>query len=326
MANAKRDRKKVVETILLVILVVLMLWAKVEVFPDEAETPQSSSQGTAEQDGGSQSSIQGTMQLHMIECGQADSFLFIQGEDTALIDCGTRSTGKDVIKYIKDLGITQLDYVIGTHPHDDHMGGMYDVITNFEVEAIVMPKIKNGDVTANWYGTLMEEIVEKEYNLKYAAQDATYKVGEASMDVIGLLSDYEGELNNSSIVMKVSFGEIDIIMTGDAEKEVERHILELGKDIEAEILKVGHHGSNTSTSDEFLDAINPNYALISCKVGNKHEHPKEETMKKLEERNIPVYRTDECGSVVVTITSNSVSFSTEPGDYRSGIELEEKVA
>lgn len=267
--------------------------------------------------------VEGTLELTMIDVGQADSFFFEQGDSTALIDCGTRSTGKDVVKYLKDQGITKIDYVFGTHPHDDHMGGMYDVITNFEVGKIILPDVTE-TITTNWYLKLMSEISTGNYTTEYAEVGTTYNIGDATFEIIGPINAPTGNLNNYSTVIKVSFGEMDVIMTGDAEKDVEADILRTGAILNAEILKVGHHGSDTSTSTEFLDAINPQYALISAKIGNKYNHPTEETMQNLKDRNIEVYRTDECGTVIATITTNNVTFSTPPGDYLSGPELEER--
>ena len=267
--------------------------------------------------------VEGTLELTMIDVGQADSFFFEQGDSTALIDCGTRSTGKDVVKYLKDQGITKIDYVFGTHPHDDHMGGMYDVITNFEVGKIILPDVTE-TITTNWYLKLMSEISTGNYTIEYAEVGTTYNIGDATFEIIGPINAPTGNLNNYSTVIKVSFGEMDVIMTGDAEKDVEADILRTGAILNAEILKVGHHGSDTSTSTEFLDAINPQYALISAKIGNKYNHPTEETMQNLKDRNIEVYRTDECGTVIATITTNNVTFSTPPGDYLSGPELEER--
>lgn len=265
----------------------------------------------------------GELTLTMIDVGQADSFLLVQNGKTMLVDCGTRSTGEDVVKYLNEQGIKRLDYVIGTHPHDDHMGGMYDVITNFEIGKIIMPEVEAGKVTTNWYVKLMQEIKQGAYELEYAKLGATYDLGEASFKIIGPIETDESNLNNYSIVLKVTFGDMDVIMTGDAETKVERAIIESGELLDAEILKVGHHGSDTSSSNEFLDAVSPLYALISTKVGNKYEHPIKSTMEKLEERKIKVYRTDENGTVVATITANDVKFSTDPGDYLSGTELEE---
>ena len=265
----------------------------------------------------------GELTLTMIDVGQADSFLLVQNGKTMLVDCGTRSTGEDVVKYLNEQGITRLDYVIGTHPHDDHMGGMYDVITNFEIGKIIMPEVEVGKVTTNWYVKLMQEIKQGAYELEYAKLGAVYDLGEASFKIIGPIETDESNLNNYSIVLKVTFGDMDVIMTGDAETKVEKAIIESGETLGAEILKVGHHGSDTSSSDEFLDAVSPLYALISAKVGNKYEHPIKSTMQKLEKRKIEVYRTDENGTVVATITANDVKFSTAPGDYLSGTELEE---
>lgn len=265
----------------------------------------------------------GELTLTMIDVGQADSFLLVQDGKTMLVDCGTRATGEDVVKYLNEQGITRLDYVIGTHPHDDHMGGMYDVITNFEIGKIIMPEVEVGKVTTNWYVKLMQEIKQGAYELEYAKLGAVYDLGEASFKIIGPIETDEINLNNYSIVLKVTFGDMDVIMTGDAETKVEKAIIESGETLGAEILKVGHHGSDTSSSDEFLDAVSPLYALISAKVGNKYEHPIKSTMHKLEKRKIEVYRTDENGTVVATITANDVKFSTAPGDYLSGTELEE---
>lgn len=265
----------------------------------------------------------GELTLTMIDVGQADSFLLVQDGKTMLVDCGTRSTGEDVVKYLNEQGITRLDYVIGTHPHDDHMGGMYDVITNFEIGKIIMPEVEVGKVTTNWYVKLMQEIKQGAYELEYAKLGAVYDLGEANFKIIGPIENDESNLNNYSIVLKVTFGDMDVIMTGDAETKVEKAIMESGETLGAEILKVGHHGSDTSSSDEFLDAVSPIYALISAKVGNKYEHPIKSTMQKLEKRKIEVYRTDENGTVVATITAHDVKFSTAPGDYLSGTELEE---
>lgn len=266
----------------------------------------------------------GTLVITMIECGQADSFLLQQDGKTALIDCGTRSTGDEVVEYLKSQGITRLDYVSGTHPHDDHMGGMFAVLENFEVGVVIIPKIKVGEVTANWFLKLLQELKKEKYVIEYAQKDSVYMLGDAMMTIIGPISQPKDNINNYSTVMMVSFGEVDILFTGDAETEVEEEILKSGVDLDAEILKVGHHGSDTSTSEEFLDAVAPDYALISCKVGNKYEHPTEATMNKLEERDIEVYRTDEAGTVVITIEDDTIKFSCEPGDYLNGVELEEK--
>ena len=329
MSNDKSGRTKLVSILAVAVILILATVFGMEV-PDFISSTETQIEVTEQVTSGGEATeqiidqVEGNLILTMINVGQADSFLFVQGDKIALVDCGTRSTGKDVVEYLKNQGITKIDYVFGTHPHDDHMGGMYDVITNFEIGKIILPKIKPQEVTTNWYLKLMKEITTGNYTLEYVELGTMYALGDATMQVIGPIVEPKDNLNNYSTVLKVSFGKMDIIMTGDAEKEVEAAILQTNEDLEAEILKVGHHGSDTSSSQAFLEAINPDYALISAKVGNKYNHPTKETMENLRNQNIKVYRTDECGTVIATITSENVTFNTEPGDYLSGTELEER--
>lgn len=329
MSNDKSGRTKLVSILAVAVILILATVFGMEV-PDFISSTETQNEVTEQVTSGGEATeqiidqVEGNLILTMINVGQADSFLFVQGDKIALVDCGTRSTGKDVVEYLKNQGITKIDYVFGTHPHDDHMGGMYDVITNFEIGKIILPKIKPQEVTTNWYLKLMKEITTGNYTLEYVELGTMYALGDATMQVIGPIVEPKDNLNNYSTVLKVSFGKMDIIMTGDAEKEVEAAILQTNADLEAEILKVGHHGSDTSSSQAFLEAINPDYALISAKVGNKYNHPTKETMENLRNQNIKVYRTDECGTVIATITSENVTFNTEPGDYLSGTELEER--
>ncbi len=324
-SNKQRVKKIIVSLAALAVMALVLKIFDIPVvdtlFPSTEKDAQHTEHNHSQQPTQLVETPEGTLLLTMIDCGQADSFLFQQGEFVALIVCGTRSTGDDVVNYLKNIGITKIDLLFGTHPHDDHMGGMYDVITNFEIGKIITPKIKIGEVTTNWYLKLMEEISTKKHTVAHPSVNEVYHLGDATMTVIGPLSEPNDNLNNYSIVLKVTYGNMDVIMTGDAEKEVEAEILNSGVNLDAEILKVGHHGSNTSSTKNFLDAIAPDYALISCKVGNKHDHPTADTMKKLEERNIEVYRTDESGTVIITITANDATFNTNPDDYKSGIEL-----
>ena len=323
MANGKSGQKKRVSplaTIIGLIVLVLASYFGIDLTGEKTTAPTTPTYHEVQQP---VQDVEGQLVVHMIDVGQADCFLLVQDSKTALVDCGTRSTGKDAVAYLQELGVTNLDYVIGTHPHDDHMGGMYDVITSFEIGTVIIPDSRNGDITANWYMKLMNELQTGGYDIHYAEEGNNFNLNDATMQVLAAETDVSNT-NNYSIVLKVSFGQMDMIMTGDAETEIEEKILESGVDIDAEILKLGHHGSDTSSSDAFLDAVSPEYGLISSKVGNKYEHPIKSTMEKLKARNVEVYRTDECGSVVMTVTTDSVSFNCEPGDYLSGVELEER--
>ena len=195
---------------------------------------------------------------------------------------------------------------------------MFEVITNFEIGKIVLPDLEDYKNTKSWYKKLRKELNTGAYDIEIKEVGTIYELGDATMKVIGPINEPGDKPNNYSTVLKVSLGKMDLIFTGDAEKEVEQDIVASGEDIDAEILKVGHHGSNTSSTEEFLDAVDPDYALIPN--GNKYGHPIKSTMEKLEERNIEVYRTDENGTVICVVTSNNVTFSSEPGSYLSGDE------
>lgn len=323
MANGKSGRNQRVSPLATIIALIIVVLASLFGIDLNGEIPTETTPPTHQEASQSVQNVEGQLVVHMIDVGQADCFLLVQDGMTAMVDCGTRSSGKDAVKYLNNLGITKIDYVIGTHPHDDHMGGMYDVITNFEIGKVIIPDSRDGDITANWYMKLMNELNTGKYEVHYAQEGDIFKLEDAVMQVLAAETEVSNT-NNYSIVLKVSFGQMDMIMTGDAETQIEEKILESGVDIDAEILKAGHHGSDTSNSEEFVDAISPDYVLISAGLGNKYEHPIKEIMERFEERNIEVYRTDESGSIVITITTDSASFSSEPGDYLSGPELEER--
>lgn len=259
----------------------------------------------------------------MVDVGQADGFVLEYGDMVAVIDCGTSSTCEAMVNYLQDREINQINYLFGSHPHDDHMGGMMTILENFEIGKVIIPEAEN--ITSDWYMELEEELYEGDYDVRFIKEGDVYYMDDVTITILEQLSNPVDDINNYSAIMKITFGEMDIIMTGDAETKVEKELLQAGKDISAEVLKIGHHGSNTSTSIAFLDAVNPTYALISSGVGNKYKHPTEKIMERLESRGIITYRTDECGTVVLTITPTDITFNCEPGDYLSGTELKEEV-
>ena len=329
MAIDKSGRKKRNPIVtILVVLVILAgsffgIWEIGDFIPSDTTTP------TTETTPSNTESVQtpevivdGALTVIMIDVGQADSFLLIQDGKTALIDCGTRYDGDEILAFLSSLNITKLDYVFGTHPHDDHMGGMLEVIQGIEVGKLVVPEVEKGKVTSNWYKSL--EKAYTNYNVIRPKVGDVYELGDATMTVLGPIDTTPSNVNNYSTILMVAFGERDILFTGDAEISLEKDLLESGVNLDAEILKIGHHGSDTSSSDAFLDAVSPEYGLLSTAVGNKHDHPIGEIMDRYEKRGIEIYRTDQSGTVTLTITATDVEFSCEPGDYRDGIEMAEQ--
>lgn len=209
--------------------------------------------------------VSGKLEMHTIDVGQGDSTLFIQGTKTMLIDAGTKAKGKTVVEYLQKLGIKKIDVLIGTHPHDDHMGGMAEVINTFEIGKLYAPDNRNDNITTSWYMEFLDAVDEKKVGWKYPKVGETFDLGEAKVKILGPTSKSYMNKNNYSIATKVTFGETDILLTGDAEELAENEILNSGYDIEAEVFKAGHHGSDTSNTEEFLKAVNPKYGVISCK-------------------------------------------------------------
>ena len=250
-----------------------------------------------------------------------DSILFIQGNKVMLIDCGTKSKGSTVVDYLKGLGIEKIDILIGTHPHDDHMGGMAQVINNFEIGTLYAPDTSSNNITTSWYLEFLDAVDERDVNWMYPKVGDSFDLGEATVQILAPNYNKYEDLNNYSIVTRITYGAVNILSMGDAEKLSEDEILKNGLSVQAQIIKVGHHGSNTSSSENFINTVNPQYALISAKRGNTYNHPIKSVMELFERKNINVYRTDESGTIIMTTNGTNITFDKEPGDYLSGAEL-----
>lgn len=259
-------------------------------------------------------SVSGQLKVHYINVGQADSILIQQGSSTMLIDAGNNGDSETVKNYLSNQGITKLDYVIGTHPHEDHIGGLDYVINSFQIGNIYMPKATS---TTKTFTDVVSAIKSKGMQIATPVPGDSFKLGQADCKILAPNSSSYEDLNNFSVVIKVTFGNNTFMFDGDAEKVSETEIVNKGFDVKADVLKVGHHGSGTSTSDEFLKKVNPKYAVISCGVNNDYGHPHKETMKRLKDSGITVYRTDESGTIICTSDGNNISFNSNQGSYNS---------
>ena len=281
------------------------------------EKPQVSSntENVLAQDKNTSVSLKENLKIHFIDVGQADSILIQQGSKFMLIDAGNNADGKLVKNYLLQEGVKSLDYVIGTHPHEDHIGGLDYVINDFEIGKLYLPKVTSTTKTFQDVVTAM-----KNKGLKATAPKVgeIFNLGSAKCTILAPnSSEYKG-MNNYSIVIKLEFGNNSFLFAGDAEQISEKEMLAKGFDVSAHLLKIGHHGSHSSTTNEFLSKVNPKYAVISSGAGNSYEHPHKETMDKLKNANIPVYRTDELGTIIATSNGQTISFNTKPGSYKKG--------
>lgn len=253
--------------------------------------------------------INNSVQVHFIDVGQGDSIL-IEAEDSAmLIDAGENNMGATVVKYLKDQGIERLDYVIGTHPHSDHIGGLDDVIDAIPVDRIIMPDVVH---TTKTFEDVLDSIEAKNLRITKAVAGDTYELGPASFIVIAPNSDHYEELNDYSVGIKFMYGKTSFLMAGDAEGPSEKEMLSNGLDLSANVLKLSHHGSAYSTSASFLEAVNPEYAVITVGEDNNYGHPHKESILALKDRSIPIYRTDKQQTIIFSTDGSNISVNTSP--------------
>lgn len=246
--------------------------------------------------------------VEFLDVGQADSILIYNKGHYMLIDAGNNEDGVKLVNYFKSLGITKFDYVVGTHAHEDHIGGMDDVLNNFEVEHFYMPDVIT---TTKTFEDIVIALENKQLAFDTPKIGSTFKVGDANFKTLYVGKD-EGDLNNTSIVLKLTYGSNKFLFTGDAEGKVEKQILD--SDIESDVLKVGHHGSQYSSTLAFLKAVNPTYAVIQVGKNNTYDHPKQVILNRFDYLNIKVYRTDLDGTIVAKSNGEEISFSTKETD------------
>lgn len=241
---------------------------------------------------------EGKMQVHFIDVGQGDCTLIQTSETVILIDAGEAGEADKVINFLKDRDIKKIDCCIATHPHTDHIGGLPDVFEEFDVDTVITTEFsEENEPTTDTYERFLDSLEYVE-NIAIAEAGDKYEYGSLKLEILGPLKQYE-DLNNMSIVAKVSYGKTSLMLTGDAETMSENDMLENKTvDYSADILKLGHHGSSTSTGKAWLKAVNPDVGIISCGEGNEYGHPHKETVNKLKQNSIEYYRTDLKGTIL----------------------------
>lgn len=231
------------------------------------------------------------LRVYCLDVGQGDSILITNNNKTMLIDASTNEMGNRVVKYLNDLGIKKIDYLVGTHPHEDHIGGLDNVIKSFDIGTIYMPNVV---ATTKTFEEVIDAISAKKLKVTSPKTGDKFTVGNAECEVMSIRNDKD-DYNNCSIVIKMDFNNVSYLFTGDAEESVESS----RKWPHIDVLKVGHHGSNTSSSKNFLEQIKPEVALISVGQGNTYGHPTQATLKRLSNIGAKIYRTDENGTILL---------------------------
>ena len=252
--------------------------------------------------------------VHFIDVGEGDCTLLESDDEFVLIDAGERDYGEEVLRYIEDRGADELKYVIATHPHSDHVGGLRTVIDGMDTENFITVSCESDTYT---WEKLLRAVDRNNINKIEAEVAQTYSFGEASITLMGPVSrDYES-FNDLSVVTKVTCGDISFLVMGDAERESEYDIVDAGADLSADVIRCGHHGSSDASSDKLLRAVDPAFAIASCGEGNEYGHPHRETVQKFKTMGCPFFRTDEAGTIVAYTDGKSLRFEAEDQDLSS---------
>lgn len=248
-------------------------------------------------------------EVHFVDVGQGDCTLVISDGKVMLIDSGDRDEKNRAVNYLKSQGITVINCVIVTHPHSDHIGEMTEILQQFKVGKFIMPKVKDEYVpTTSIYEDMLLEL--KSQGLKITkASDCNFELGNCSVELFTPEGDYEN-LNNYSTIVKITHGDNSFLITGDCEVTEEKDLLSQDFNMQAKVLKAGHHGSKTSSSSDFLNVVLPRYAVISCGEGNKYGHPHDETVTRLKKYANDIYITKDDGTVIFKSDGEGLTVET----------------
>jgi len=242
--------------------------------------------------------------VHFIDVGQGDATLIRTGEGNVLIDGGDRHAGPTVVRYLRRARVRSIEYVVATHPHADHIGGLIDVLNEFEIGTIIMPRVAHTTIT---FEDFIGAIEENNIPVMEPVVGSTINVGGVVFTIVAPNSSGYDNLNDYSVSMLVSYGDIRFLFTGDAESVSEAEMLARGHNLSAHVLHVGHHGSRTSTTQPFFDAVSPLVAVISVGADNPFGHPHREVMNRLEAAEITILRTDHHGTIVISTDGRTLT-------------------
>ena len=252
-------------------------------------------------------SVEGEMEIHVIDCGQADCILLLSEQEVMLVDTGDLDNDytDKIINYLKDFNISKIDYLILTHADSDHIGGAPEIINEFEIGKCIMPDFVK---TTKIYENTLNALSQNNVDCELPEPGSSFTVGEASCKILAPLDTYK-DCNDTSVVIRVDFGKRSVLLTGDAEKESEADIVSeySASELKVDVLKSGHHGSRTSSSEALLDKCDPEYAVISCGEGNMYGHPHNEVLSALENLNSKIYRTDTKGNITFYIVDGEIT-------------------
>lgn len=287
---AKR-RKKDVKSLIYSIIVLLLLVAGY--FFNNMDNTSSNSETT---------NSTGELLVYFIDVGQADSIYIKDGNSNMLIDAGNNADGPLLMKYLESLGVKEFKYAVGTHAHEDHIGGMDDIIKNFTIDNYLMSSAVSSSKT---FEDVLDALNDKKVSPTIPKIGDKFTLENANFEVLSV-GDDDSDLNDTSVVLKMTYNNTCTLFMGDASSNVEKNLLD--KDINCQVLKVGHHGSRYSSSDEFIKTVKPAYGIIMVGKDNKYGHPTKKTLDILNKHNVTLHRTDKEGTIIMKIKGDNISF------------------
>jgi competence protein ComEC len=249
-----------------------------------------------------------SLQVYFIDVGQGDAEILRYGNSTMLIDAGTNASTNSLISDIRSLGINRFDFVVATHPHEDHIGGLDAVIDQFPIDKIIMPKVA---ANTNTFEEVLKSIHNEGLTVTAPVSGSSFNLGPAVCSIIAPNSQKYEELNNYSIVIRVVHGNNSFLFPGDAQVATQEEMLSLGYSLKSDVLKIAHHGSESSNSLKFLGAVSPRYAVIEAGLSNDYGLPHKATLDKLRALGAIIYRTDINGTITFNSDGSDILISTE---------------
>lgn len=239
------------------------------------------------------------LEVYFVDVGQGDGVVIKNGDIFVVVDGGEKSSANIFTGFLSSLGAEEIELYVATHPHSDHIGAGASVLNEFDVKTVMTTTFSEFNMpTTKTYENFLTAVDDEDCDVIFVEPGESYTVGDMTLDIFAPIKE-TNDYNNMSIVFKLTYGKTSFLFTGDAEKESEELMLQNGFDLSADVLKMGHHGSSTSSSEEFFNTVHPRIAVISCGEGNSYGHPHRETIALLDTTKTKYYRTDESGTVVI---------------------------